>query len=46
MDAVSATCFVHATTSSFHASLRWREPFAKSSVAGAAVMPTSGTFWM
>ena len=44
MLAASATCFVHATTSSFHLSVCCCVPFLNTIGAGVGVMPTSGTF--
>src|SRR5262245_25865389 len=45
MLADGATCFVHATTSSFHLSVCCCAPFLNTSGAGVGVMPTSGTLW-
>src|SRR6476620_838729 len=44
MLALSATCLVHATTSSFHLSVSCWPSFLNRSGAGAGVSPTSGTF--
>src|SRR5262245_30050015 len=44
MLAASATCFVHATTSSFQFSVCFNSLCWSTSGAGSGVMPTSGTF--
>jgi hypothetical protein len=44
-ETLSTTRFVPATKSSFHFRLTCCDPFLKTSGAGEAVMPTSGTFW-
>ena len=45
MLAVSATCLVHATISSFHFRAWTCSPFLYTRLVGVGVMPTSGTFW-
>ena len=47
MAALSATCFVHATTSSAHLNVRFVAPFGDRQRLRCwlPVMPTSGTFW-
>ena len=46
MLAPSATCLVHATTSSRHLKVARALPDTTSGLASVPVMPTSGTFWM
>ena len=46
MLAPSATCFVHATTSSRHLNVPRALPVTVSGFASVPMMPTSGTFWM